>query len=106
MATIVTMKAITIPAASRQRMLRDMRSGLEHVAYAAHGVDQVRLSRRVEFLAQVADVDLNRVRLYLEVVTPDLLEQGPLHHHLAGVTGEELKQLVFASGQVDVAVTA
>ena len=46
----------------------------QHVADAAHGVDQARLATGLGLAAQVADVDLERVGRGREVVAPDLVE--------------------------------
>src|SRR3990172_1286379 len=95
----VTAKTRTIPAARRQRMLRCMALGLEDVSHASDGVDEVRLAVRVQLLAQVAHVDLDRVRLNIEIISPDLLEERFLVHYLPGVPRQVFQELEFAGGQ-------
>src|SRR5690349_25015064 len=53
-----------------RRRVRD-----ESVAGAAHRQDRLDAERRVDLLAHVADVDLDDVRVALEVGSPDLVEQ-------------------------------
>ena len=56
---------------------------LQHVADAAHRVDQPRLALGLGLAAQVADVDLEGVRGRREVVAPDLLEDERAVQHPA-----------------------
>src|SRR3989304_2368246 len=95
MAARATARLAAMERVRRQRRLRDIRSGLEHVAGAADGADKVGLAGGVKLLAQVADVDLDGVGLDLEVVAPDLLEDRLLGEDLAGVAGHELQELVL-----------
>src|SRR5450755_4244126 len=73
---------------------------LEHVANAADGVDQ-RLAAGVDLLAQVADVQLDDVRLAAEVVVPDPVEDLGLGQHAARVAHQEAEQLELGSRQLD-----
>src|SRR3712207_9189710 len=56
----------------------------QDVARAADGVDQAGLAVGFELLAQVADVHLDHLRLAVEIVAPD-----PLEDPLAGERSEE-----------------
>src|SRR3954454_14147154 len=60
----------------------------EPVARAAHGLDGV----AVEFVAQVADVDLDHVGAVLIGVVPHVLEQLETCQDLAGMAHERLEQ--------------
>ena len=51
----------------------------------ANGVDQPRLAVLLELAAQVADVDLERVRARAEVVVPDAVEDHRAGQHLPGL---------------------
>src|SRR5262249_46093298 len=73
---------------------------LEDVAHAADGVDH-RLAAGVDLLAQVADVQLDHVRLAAEVVVPDPVEDLGLGQHPARVAHEETQQLELRGGELD-----
>ena len=99
--------AATAPAAAsvsrREKLILRL---AQHVAHAAHGVDQARLAARLQLAAEVRDVDLDRVRPGLELVAPDALEDEVAGHHLARVEHEQLEQRVLGAGEVEVAVAA
>ena len=71
--------------ASRRRRLTDL---AQHVADAAHRLDQARLAAGLGLAPQVADVDLERVGRGAEVVAPDPLEDQLAGQHLARVAQE------------------
>ena len=73
----------------------------EAVAGAAHGLDRRAAERPVELVAQVADVDLDDVRVALEVVVPDVVEDVALRHDLALAAQQVLEQRELARRQVD-----
>ena len=106
-ATVVTPTArqasassTTSPTVSRARSVR--RAGraaaphrglrLEDVADPAHRVDH-RGAPGVDLLPQVADVELDDMRLAAEVVGPDPVEDLGLGQHPAGVAHQEPQQL-------------
>src|SRR5262245_17338030 len=62
----------TIMAVNRRRIIGGSRVPPEHVAEAAHGVDQ-RGVVAVDLLAQVGDVVLDHARLAGEVVVPHVV---------------------------------
>ena len=72
----------------------------QHVADEAHRVDQ-RRTELVELLAQVADVRLEDVRVAVEVVVPDMIEDLRLGQHPARVEHEEAQQVELGRGQLD-----
>ena len=78
----------------------------ERVADAAHRVDQARLAVCLGLAAQVADVDLERVRRGPEVVAPDAVEDHVARQHLARVAQEQLEQEELGPGQLDRPVAA
>src|SRR5260370_10324257 len=73
---------------------------LPHVPDAAYRVDE-RVAARVDLLAQVADVQLDHVRLAAEVVVPDPVQDLRLGQHPARVAHHEAQQLELGGGQVD-----
>ena len=76
------------------------------VADAADRVDQPRLAARLGLLAQVADVDVERVRAVAEVVAPDAVEDHRAGQHLPRVAEEELEQRELGAGQGERLVAA
>src|SRR6476660_5391196 len=72
---------------------------LDDVAGAADRVDQFRLDR-VDLLAQVADVELDDVRLALEVVLPHPVEDLRLGEHHPLVAHQVAQQLELGGGQM------
>src|SRR4051795_10183924 len=66
----------------------------EAVADAAHGEDVVRLlGVRLELLAQVADVDVDRARVAEGRVPPYAREQHVAREHATGTLGERVQDL-------------
>ena len=78
----------------------------QHVAGAAHGVQQARLAPRLELAAQVGDEDVDRVGLGERVVAPDVVEEGLARDDEPGVAHQVLEQLELAGGEVDLPVAA
>ena len=60
----------------------------------------------LELAAQVADEDVDDVRLHVGRVAPDLGEQLVAREHLPGMARERLQQLELAPGQLQVAAAA
>src|SRR5438045_1855042 len=78
----------------------------QHVARPAHRMDQARLAVSLELLPQVADIDLDQVRLAAEVVVPDPIEDHLARQYPARVVQEERQQLVLLGRQLDPTLTA
>src|SRR5262249_58954771 len=89
-----------LPAAAALALPMESAHWLEDVAHAADGVDH-RLAAGVDLLAQVADVQLDHVRLAAEVVVPDPVEDLGLGPHPARVAHEEPQQLELGRGELD-----
>src|SRR4051794_15428294 len=71
------------------RSRSDMLGGLpQHVAYAAHRVDQARLAARLQLVAQVAHVHVQHVRLGVVLPIPHTVQDLVLSQHLAWVAHE------------------
>src|SRR3954465_7487935 len=68
---------------------RGVPSFTQHVAGVPDGVDQARFAGRLQFGAELPDVDGHQVRLSLEVVAPDLLQDVGVGKDSPGVTQEE-----------------
>src|SRR6202044_1922589 len=86
------------PAAAPARPA--LASWFQHVADAADGMDE-RHPARVDLLAQVADVQLDDMRLAAEVIVPHPVQDLRLGQHPPGVAHEEPEQLELGRGQVD-----
>src|SRR5690349_13872873 len=80
--------------------------GGDPVAGAADGLDRVAPERMVDFLAQVADVDLDDVRVAVEMRVPDVLQDGGLGRRLPGAAQQELQHGELARGDGDRCVAA
>ena len=78
----------------------------QHVAHAAHGLDQARLAAGLGLLAQVADIDLQHVVLTAEIVAPHFLQDLLAAQHLAGVAQQVVQQIVLLGSQAERAVAA
>src|SRR6266516_2386464 len=73
----------------------------ELVADAAHREEELGLLRvALELLAQVADVDVDRARIAVLGVPPDVLEQRLAAEHAAGAVGEGAEDLELDVGQL------
>src|SRR6476646_3306864 len=98
-ATIDSATAAADPTAIRARKLT---SGLaERVADAADRVDEPRRVALLRLAAEVADVDVERVRRRTEVVAPHALEDARPRQHLSRVAQEELEQREFGPRELD-----
>src|SRR5215218_9897880 len=73
----------------------------ERVPDPAHRLDEPRPAAGLGLAAQVADVDVERVRGEAEVVAPDALEDDRAGEHLARVEQEELEQVELRARELD-----
>src|SRR5262245_53264323 len=78
------------------RRRRSATVGCQAVAVAPHRLDGRAVEGQVDLLAQVADVDLDDVRVALELVVPHVVEDLPLRHHLPGPAEQELEDRQLA----------
>src|SRR5579859_176357 len=85
------------PPASRSRTLRLP----QRVPDTADRLDQPRLAACLGLAAQVADVDVERIRGRPEVVAPDPLEDQGAGEHLPRVAEEELEQVELRPRELD-----
>lgn len=69
-------------------------------------MDQAGLPAGLQLLAEVADVDLDDLRLAMEGVPPDALEDHTAVEDLIGMLQEEPEQLVLGAGEGYSAVAA
>src|SRR5262249_30770649 len=97
---MTTTTATASPAASARRARKLSPPSIwftsappERVPDAAHRLDQPRLAVRLGLAAEVADVDVERVRRQAEVVAPDALEDERASQDLARVPQEQLEQV-------------
>ena len=67
--------------------------GIEHIAQAAHGADQLRLMALVDLAAQMADIDIDDVGQALEGLVPDLF-----HDHAARQDSARMQEQIFQQG--------
>ena len=74
---------------------------IDHVAHAAHGVDQLRLERLVDLRAQLADIDIHDIRQPLEALIPHVLDDHRARKHAPGIGGQVLEQRVLLRGELD-----
>ena len=80
---------------------------LQHVADAAHRLDETRRARFIfDLLAQVTDIHLDDIGLAHEVVAPDAIQDGLAIKHLAWMGHEEMEQIEFGRRQFDNAAIA
>ena len=76
------------------------------VAGTANGLDRVPSERPIELVTEVPHVDLDDVRIALEVVVPDVVEDLALGDDLALASEEELEQRHLARRQSDLRLGA
>src|SRR6266536_2456663 len=74
---------------------------VESVSHAADGFERVPAERRVELQPEVADVDLDDVRVPVEGGIPDAIQDLHLADGVAAVPHQELEQPVLARGEHD-----
>ncbi|KAG1391053.1 hypothetical protein G6F58_012806 [Rhizopus delemar] len=78
----------------------------QHVAHAAHGVQQLGVERVIQFAAQAAYRDIDDVGVAVEVHVPDLFGQRGARQHLALAAQQQRQQAEFLGGQVQPAAAA
>ena len=101
-----TTATATITATTTVRRVRRLTLRSGRVPDSPHRVDQARLARLFGLAAQVADVDVERLRRRLEVVAPDALVDLFAGEHDAGVVEEELEQVELGLGELELTVAA
>ena len=72
-----------------------------HVAHAAHGVNQLRVAGRIDLIAQQVHERVERVFFDFAVKSPDRFDQRAPRNHFAGAVHEPLQQIVFRARQRD-----
>jgi len=99
--------AATAPRVTRARRLPGSR-GLKVAAPSPrpHGVQDAGLCGRLELAPQVADEDVDDVRLDIGRVAPHEVEELVAGEHLPGMTGEGLQQLELPESQAEIAARA
>src|SRR3954447_25454834 len=102
-AASATATATAAAAASVRRRRRGISGPLvpEHVADAAHGVQQPRLAALLGLAPQIAHVDAERVRARAEVVAPDALGDLRAREDLARVLHEHGQQLELGARELE-----
>ena len=100
--------AIATAAAETSVMRRRKRHGraAQHVADAAHGVQQARLLADLGLASQVAHVHAERVGARAEVVAPDVLEDRRAGEHLTRMAHEHLEQQELGPRELEHALAA
>src|SRR4051794_1120870 len=105
-ATSSTASSATKPTPIRQYRLRyQLRSDIgELVSRAPHGEDQARLGGFVlELLAQPLHQRIDAAHRDMRVVAPDALHERFAAEHDPAVAREQIKQIEFVRGEIDVA---
>src|SRR5690348_11440707 len=74
---------------------------LQHVARASHSVQERLLEPFVKLAAEPADMDVDDVRPWIEVIVPDLFEEHGTGDDAPFVAGEIFEQQIFAGLQVE-----
>src|SRR3989475_12855156 len=98
-AASVSTSAVEYDAVSRARMV--CTSGLDHVAHATQGVDQLRPAPVIDLLAQPRDHDVHDVRPRIEVIIPGVLGDQRARHHPALMAHQVLEHGVLLRGELD-----
>src|SRR5262249_13504517 len=78
----------------------------QHVADPADRVHETRLPGGLRLAAQVADVDLQRVRGGPEVIPPHPVEDRRAREHLAGMAHEQFEHQELGAGQLEPTLAA
>src|SRR5260370_41687089 len=90
---IVPTTSTPYPSARRNATLpRSLAIDAHHVTDAAHRVQQRRREVLVDLLAQSADLHIDRIRLRIEMIVPDRLEEHRARDHLSLVTNQILEK--------------
>ncbi len=76
----------------------------EDIARAAHRLDDTMLSVGLDFLAQVAHIDLDNIALAAEVIAPDAVVDHLAGENLVGVAHKEVEQIVLFCGEFNATV--
>src|SRR5690348_15938211 len=94
--TVHTAAAAIRRKASELNLIVLVRRIVETVTQTTHSLDEI----GVEFLAQAADENLDRVGVAIEVLIVEMFDQFGSRHHFALVMGEIGEQAVFQAGQL------
>src|SRR4051812_38329209 len=73
----------------------------QHIPGITHRSQQRPLRVRLDLLPQLADVYIHNIRLRIEMIVPDVLQQHGAGHHLAGVAHQVLEELELLGLQRD-----
>src|SRR5262245_34511254 len=84
-----------------RRIMRVRSFRAEAVARTAHGADELTVEGLVDLPAEVADVDLDHVRIAGEVHAPHVVEDLALRCHIAVASHEVLEQGELARRELD-----
>src|SRR5579884_4547776 len=79
----------------------DMALLFQDITGAAHCVDEPRLTAGLQFLAQIAYVDLDHIGLAVEVIAPGLFEDLLARQDPARIAQEQRQQVVLLGGKLD-----
>ena len=74
----------------------------DRVSCAPNGMQKRLVEILVDLRPETRDVDVDDVRLWVEVIVPDVLEQHRARHDLSGVLHQVLEKAIFARLQQDV----
>src|SRR3569833_65960 len=73
----------------------------QHIPGITHRSQQRPLRVRLNLLPQFADVDIHNIRLRIEMIVPDVLQQHGAGYDLAGVAHQVLEELELLGLQRD-----
>src|SRR5262245_47537624 len=82
---------------SLSALVSDLAGLIQAVAETADGVDHI----DTEFLAQTSDEDFDGVRVAVEILIVEMLDQIRARHHLPLMVREKRQQPIFGRGQLD-----
>src|ERR1700746_1776851 len=80
---------------------RGLLRGSQAITGAANRVQQLMIEALIDFLAQAADMDIDDVGLWIEVIVPDMLQEHRARNHMAGVAHQVFQQAKLAREHLD-----
>lgn len=73
----------------------------QHIAHAAHGLDQARLEILIDLASQTPDRDLDDIGVAVEIHVPHLRGNQRARQHFTVAAHQQFQQAEFLGGQVN-----
>src|SRR4051812_3633504 len=100
----IVARALTLEGRRRRRVLAAI--GVHPISGTAHRLQRLAVERQIDPAPEMADVDLDDVRVAVEGLVPDVLDDLRLRADLTGVAHQVLEQRELPGAELDLDVAA